>query len=108
VRVGIVEKVWRNYLSANRLKLGQALTGGTVFEVMEMELKVDAIVNPALFEDEDTGLVELAIAPEDENKYPFVHPSSDPVDYTDRLGRAIAQCEKVDMDFDERFQADPT
>ena len=84
------------------------LTVGSVFEAIEMELKVDAIVSPVLFEDEDTGLVELAIAPEDENKYPFVHTSSDPVDYTDRLGRAIAQWENVDMDFDERFQADPT
>ncbi|MEG5170850.1 hypothetical protein [Microcoleus sp. B3-D7] len=45
-----------------------------------MNLKVDAIVSPVLFKEEDTGLVELAIAPEDENKYPFVHPSSDPVD----------------------------
>jgi len=43
-----------------------------------MGLKVDAIVSPVLFEEEDTGLVELAIAPEDENKYPFVHPRSDP------------------------------
>jgi len=45
-----------------------------------MGIKVDAIASPALFEEEDTGLVELAIAPEDENKYPFVHPSSAPVD----------------------------
>ena len=73
-----------------------------------MGLKVDAIVSPVLFEEEDTGLVELAIAPEDENKQPLVHTSSDPVDYTHRLGRAIAQWENVDMDFDERFQADPT
>jgi len=80
VRVGIVEKIWRDYLSVNRLKLGQELTVGNVFEVIEMELKVDAIASPVLFEEEDTGLVELAIAPEDENKYPFVHPSSDPVD----------------------------
>jgi hypothetical protein len=56
------------------------LTVGSVFEVIEMELKVDAIASPVSFEDEDTGLVELAIAPEDENKYPSVHPSSDPVD----------------------------
>jgi len=27
-----------------------------------MELKVDTIVNPALFEDEDTELVELVLA----------------------------------------------
>jgi len=38
-----------------------------------MKLKVDVIFNPVLFEEEDTGLVELAIiAPEDEDKYPFV------------------------------------
>ena len=80
VRVGIVEKIWRDYLSVNRLKLGQELTVGNVFEVIEMELKVDAIASPVLFEEEDTGLVELAIAPEDENKYPFVRPSSAPVD----------------------------
>jgi hypothetical protein len=58
--------------------------------VIEMELKVDTIVNPALFEDEDTELVELAIAPEDEDKYPFVRPSSAPADLMDRPGRAIA------------------
>ena len=80
MRVGIVEKIWRDYLSVNRLKLGQELTVGNVFEVIEMELKVDAIASPVLFEEEDTGLVELAIAPEDENKYPFVRPSSAPVD----------------------------
>jgi hypothetical protein len=62
------------------LKLGQLLTVGSVFEAIEMGIKVDAIASPALFEEEDTGLVELAIAPEDENKYPFVHPSSAPVD----------------------------
>ena len=33
-----------------------------------MKLKVDVIVNPVLFEEEDTGLVELAIDLEDENK----------------------------------------
>ena len=38
------------------------LTVGSVFEVIEMELKVDTIVNPALFEDEDTELVELVLA----------------------------------------------
>jgi len=48
--------------------------------VIEMKLKVDAIASAVLFEDEDSGLVELARAPEDEDKYPFVHPSSDPVD----------------------------
>ncbi|MEG4112237.1 MULTISPECIES: hypothetical protein [unclassified Microcoleus] len=31
-----------------------------------MKLKVDVIVNPVLFEEEDTGLVELAIEPENE------------------------------------------
>jgi hypothetical protein len=36
-----------------------------------MKLKVDAIVNPVLFEEEDTGLVELAIASEDEVVYIF-------------------------------------
>jgi len=30
-----------------------------------MKLKVDVIFNPVLFEEEDTGLVELAIAPEE-------------------------------------------
>jgi hypothetical protein len=50
------------------LKLGQVLTVGSVFEAIERGLKVDAIVSPILFEEEDTGLVELAIAPEDENK----------------------------------------
>ncbi|MEG4089680.1 hypothetical protein [Microcoleus sp. Pol12B4] len=45
-----------------------------------IKLKVDVIVNPVLFEEEDTGLVELAIALEDENKYPFVRPSRDPAD----------------------------
>ncbi|MFE1745600.1 hypothetical protein [Coleofasciculus sp. H7-2] len=62
MRVGIVEKVWQDYLSVNRLKLGQVLTVGSVFEVIEMELKVDAIASPDLFEDEDIGLVELALA----------------------------------------------
>jgi hypothetical protein len=56
------------------------LTVGSVFEAIEMNLKIDAIVSAVLFEEEDTGLVELVFAPEDENKYPFVHPSSDPVD----------------------------
>jgi hypothetical protein len=45
------------------LKFGQVLTVGSVFEVIEMELKVDASVSAVLFEDEDTGLVELAIDP---------------------------------------------
>ncbi|MFB2880644.1 hypothetical protein ACE1CC_27665 [Aerosakkonemataceae cyanobacterium BLCC-F46] len=38
------------------------LTVGSVFEVVEMGLMVDAIVSSVLFEEEDTGLVELAIA----------------------------------------------
>ncbi len=71
-----------------------------------MELKVDTIVNPALFEDEDTELVELAIAPQDEDKYAFVRPSSAPADLMDRPGRVIEEWEN--MDFDERIQADPT
>jgi hypothetical protein len=90
------------------LKLGQLLTVGSVFEAIEMGIKVDAILSAVLFEEEDTGLVAFRIAPEDENKYPSVHPSSDPVDLMDRLRRAIAQWENVDMDFDDRFQADPT
>ncbi len=44
-----------------------------------MKLKVDAIVSPVLLEEEDTGLVELAIALEDEDKYPFVRLSNDRV-----------------------------
>ena len=36
-----------------------------------MKLKVDVIVDPVLFEQEDTGLVELAIALEDEVVYIF-------------------------------------
>ncbi|MEG4624666.1 hypothetical protein Q5691_10325 [Microcoleus sp. w1-18aA5] len=36
-----------------------------------MKLKVYVIVNPVLFEEEDTGLVELAIALEDEVVYIF-------------------------------------
>ena len=56
-----------------------------------MKLKVDVIVNPVLFEQEDTELVELAIAPEDENKYPFVCPSSAPADLMHRPGRAIVR-----------------
>ncbi|MGE5656594.1 MAG: hypothetical protein ACM37W_08265 [Actinomycetota bacterium] len=60
--VGIVGKVWWDYLSVSRLKLGQVLTVGSVFEVIEMGLMVDAIASPVLFEEEeDTGLVELAI-----------------------------------------------
>jgi hypothetical protein len=82
------------------------LTVGSVFEVIEMEVKVDAIASPVLFEEEDTGLVELAIAPEDEEKYPFVRPSSAPADLMDRPGRVIGEWEN--MDFDERIQADPT
>jgi hypothetical protein len=88
------------------LKLGQVLTVGSVFEVIEMELKVDVGVSPVLFEEEDTGLVELAIAPEDEEKYPFVRPCSAAGDLMDRPGRVISEWEN--MDFDERIQADPT
>jgi hypothetical protein len=36
-----------------------------------MKLKVDVIVHPVLFEEEDTGLVEWAIALEDEVVYIF-------------------------------------
>lgn len=82
------------------------LTVGSVFEVIEIELQVDAIASPVSFEEEDTGLVELAVAPENEDKYPFVRPSSAPADLMDRPGRAIAQWEN--MEFDERIQADPT
>lgn len=71
-----------------------------------MELMVDVGVSPVLFEDEDTELVELAIAPEDEGKYPFVRPRSAPADLMDRPGRVIGEWEN--MDFDERIQADPT
>lgn len=71
-----------------------------------MELRVDAIASPVLLEDEDTGLVELAIAPDDEDKYPFIRPSSVPADLMDRPGRVIGEWEN--MDFDERIQADPT
>jgi hypothetical protein len=38
-------KKW-GYLSVSRLKLGQVLTVGSVFEVMEMGLMVDAIISP--------------------------------------------------------------
>ena len=71
-----------------------------------MGLKVDAIVSPVLFGEKDSGLVELAIAPEDEDKYPFVRPSSAPADLMDRSGRIIGEWEN--MDFDERIQVDPT
>ena len=81
------------------------LTVGSVFEVMEMGLMVDAIASPVLFEEEDTGLVELAIGLEEEDKYSFVRPSSAPADLMDRLGRIIGEWEN--MDFDERIQADP-
>jgi len=63
-----------------------------------MKLKVDASVNPVLLEEEDTGLVELPIvAPEDEDKYPFVRPSSAPADVMDRPGRITPDW--ADMDF---------
>ncbi|WP_377481080.1 MAG: hypothetical protein P2A85_13945 [Microcoleus anatoxicus] len=67
------------------------LTVGSVFEVMEMGLMVDAIASSVLFEDEDTGLVELAIGLDHEDKYSFVCPSSASADLSDRPGRAIAQ-----------------
>ena len=82
------------------------LTVGSVFEVIEIELQVDAIASPVSFEEEDTGLVELAIAPADEDKYSFVRPSSAPADLMDRPGMVIREWEN--MDFDERIQADPT
>ena len=72
-----------------------------------MGLQVDAIASSVLFgEEENIGLVELAIAPEDEDKYPFVRPTSAPADLMDRPGRVIGEWEN--MDFDERIQADPT
>ena len=71
-----------------------------------MELQVDAIASPVSFEEEDTGLVELAIATEDEDKYSFVRPSSDPADLMDRPGRVIVEWEN--MNFDERIQTDPS
>jgi hypothetical protein len=83
--------------------------------VIEIGLMVDAIASPVLFEEEeDTGLVELAIDPEDKDKYSSVRPSSAPADLMDRPGRAIrltaryksAQWEN--MNLDERIQADPT
>jgi hypothetical protein len=57
----LVRQVRKVYLSLSRLKLGQVLTVGSVFEVIEMELKVDASVSPVLFEEEDTGLVEFML-----------------------------------------------
>ncbi|MGB7895619.1 MAG: hypothetical protein WCF82_27465 [Microcoleus sp.] len=55
----------------------------SLLSARSMKLKVDVIFNPVLFEKEDTGQVELAIAREDENKYPFVCPSSAPADLMD-------------------------
>ncbi|MEG4293616.1 hypothetical protein Q5692_33470 [Microcoleus sp. C2C3] len=43
----------------------------SLLSARSMKLKVDAIVNPVLFEEEDTGLVELAIDLEDEVVYIF-------------------------------------
>lgn len=77
------------------------LTVGSVFEVIEMNLKVDVIASPVSFEEEDTGLVELATAPEDEDKYPFVRPRIAPADLMDRLGRIIVEWENID--FNERI-----
>lgn len=57
-----------------------------------MGLMVDAIASPVLFgEEENIGLVELAIAA---------------TDLMDRQGRVIGEWDN--MDFDERIQADPT
>ncbi|MEG4408391.1 hypothetical protein [Microcoleus sp. MON2_D5] len=78
----------------------------SLLSARSMKLKVDVIFNPVFFEEEDTGLVELAIAPEDENKYPFVCFSSAPADLMDRPGRVITEWEN--MDFDEPIQADST
>ncbi|SKB13713.1 hypothetical protein PL11201_530043 [Planktothrix sp. PCC 11201] len=39
----LLERYSGNYLSVNRFKLGQVLTVGSVFEGVEMELKVDAM-----------------------------------------------------------------
>jgi hypothetical protein len=82
------------------------LTVRSVFDVIEMELRVDVIASPVSFEHEDTGLVELALAPEDEDKYPFVRPRSAPAGLMDRAGRVITEWEN--MDFDKRIQADST
>jgi len=71
-----------------------------------MNLKVDVSVSPVLFGEEDSGLVELAIAPEDEDKYSFVRPSNAPADLMDRPEIIIGEWEN--MDFDERIQAEPT
>lgn len=45
-------------MQVNRLKLGRMLTIGSVFEGIEMELNIDAIIIAVLFEDKDTGLVK--------------------------------------------------
>jgi len=39
----LLERYGGNYLSVNRFKLGQVLTVGSVFEGVEMGLKVDAM-----------------------------------------------------------------
>jgi hypothetical protein len=62
----LLERYSGNYLSVNRFKPGRVLTVGSVFEGVEMGLEVDAIINRILFEEENTGLVELAIEWEDE------------------------------------------
>ena len=49
-----------------------------------LDLSSLTIASPVSFEEDDTGLVELAIAPEDEEKYPFVCPSSAQPDLMDR------------------------
>ncbi len=48
-----------DHLSVNRLKLGQVLTVSSVFEVIEMKLKVNAIASPVLFEGKDIELMEV-------------------------------------------------
>jgi len=57
----LLERYSGNYLSVNRFKLGQVLTVGSVFEGVEMELEVDAIICRVWFKKEDTELVELVI-----------------------------------------------
>ncbi|MEG4911637.1 hypothetical protein [Microcoleus sp. B7-D4] len=71
-----------------------------------LDLSSLTIASPVSFEEEDTELVELAIAPEYEDKYSFVRTSSAPADLMDRPGMVIREWEN--MDFYERIQADPT
>ncbi|MEJ6485390.1 hypothetical protein N0Y54_29465 [Nostoc punctiforme UO1] len=71
-----------------------------------LDLSSLTIASPVSFGEEDTELVELASAPEDEDKYSFVRTSSAPADLMDRPGMVIREWEN--MDFYERIQADPT